>query len=129
MAEIAAANGQANARGIALVYGMMANGGKMAGVNFISTDGIATACQLEKEDGIDLVTGVPMRRARGFMLGVDGAYGPNEKAFGHAGAGGSLGFADPENNIAFGYAMNQMQADPNATPRSRLLVDALYHCL
>jgi CubicO group peptidase (beta-lactamase class C family) len=129
MAEIAAANGQANARGIALVYGMMANGGKMAGVNFISTDGIATACQLEKEDGIDLVTGVPMRRARGFMLGVDGAYGPSEKAFGHAGAGGSLGFADPENNIAFGYAMNQMQADPNATPRSRLLVDALYQCL
>jgi CubicO group peptidase (beta-lactamase class C family) len=129
MAEVAAANGQANARGIATVYGIMANGGKMNGINFISSAGIANGCLLEKEDGIDLVTGVPMRRARGFMLGLDGAYGPNDKAFGHAGAGGSLGFADPDKNIAFGYAMNQMQSDPNATPRSRLLVDAVYQCL
>lgn len=129
MAEIAAANGQANARGIATVYGIMANGGTMNGINFISADGISNSCKLEKEDGIDLVTGVAMRRARGFMLGIDGAYGPSDKSFGHAGAGGSLGFADPDNNIAFGYAMNQMQPDPNATPRSRLLVDALYQCL
>ncbi|MEH6910531.1 MAG: serine hydrolase domain-containing protein [Oceanicoccus sp.] len=129
MAEVAAANGQANARGIATVYGIMANGGEMNGINFISSAGIANGCKLEKEDGIDLVTGGPMRRARGFMLGIDGAYGPNDKAFGHAGAGGSLGFADPDKNIAFGYAMNQMQSDPNATPRSRLLVDALYQCL
>ena len=31
------------------------------------------------------------------------------KAFGHAGAGGSLGFADPENGIGFGYVMSKMQ--------------------
>lgn len=128
-AEIAAANGQANARGIATVYGIMANGGKMNGISFISPEGVAIGSKLEKEDGVDLVTGVQMRRARGFMLGVDGAYGPNSNAVGHAGAGGSLGFADSEKNIAFGYAMNQMQSDPNATPRSRLLVDALYQCL
>ncbi len=128
-AEIAAANGQANARGIASVYGIMANGGRMNGIDFISPEGIARGTKLEKEDGVDLVTGGPMRRARGFMLGIDGSYGPNEKAFGHAGAGGSLGFADAEKRLSFGYAMNQMQSDPDATPRSRLLVDALYACL
>jgi CubicO group peptidase (beta-lactamase class C family) len=128
-AEIAAANGQASAQGIARVYGIMANGGVVNGRQFISPQGIARGTRLEKEDGIDLVTGSVMRRARGFMLGVDGAYGPNSQAFGHAGAGGSLGFADGDNAIAFGYAMNQMQSDPLATPRSRLLVDALYSCL
>jgi len=128
-AEIAAANGQASAQGIARVYGIMANGGVVNGRSYISTQGIALGTKLEKEDGIDLVTGTQMRRARGFMMGVDGAYGPNSAAVGHAGAGGSLGFADGDEAIAFGYAMNQMQSDPQATPRSRLLVDALYRCL
>lgn len=129
MAEIAAANGQANARGIATVYGIMANGGRMNGLDFISPEGIVKSTKVEKEDGIDLVTGGPMRRARGFMLGIDGSYGPNRNAVGHAGAGGSLGFADTDKKISFGYAMNQMQSDPGSTPRSRLLVDALYACL
>ncbi|MFT5691687.1 MAG: CubicO group peptidase (beta-lactamase class C family) [Oceanicoccus sp.] len=129
MAEIAAANGQANARGIATVYAIMANGGSMNGIDFISPEGIVKATKLEKEDGIDLVTGKPMRRARGFVLGIDGSYGPNKNAFGHAGVGGSLGFADADKKISFGYAMNQMQSDPGSTPRSRLLVDALYASL
>jgi CubicO group peptidase (beta-lactamase class C family) len=29
-------------------------------------------------------------------------------SFGHPGAGGSVGFADPENGIGFGYVMNRM---------------------
>ena len=48
--------------------------------------------------------------------------------FGHFGAGGSLGFADPENTIAFGYVMNQM--GPRwQNPRTRALVDAVYESL
>jgi CubicO group peptidase (beta-lactamase class C family) len=70
-----------------------------------------------------------MRRARGFMLNTDGGYGPNDTSLGHGGAGGSLGFADRGAKVGFGYAMNQMQADPNVVPRSRQLVDALYACL
>jgi CubicO group peptidase (beta-lactamase class C family) len=34
---------------------------------------------------------------------------PSERAFGHAGAGGSIGAADPDSKVGFGYAMNQMQ--------------------
>jgi CubicO group peptidase (beta-lactamase class C family) len=128
-AEIAAANGQGNARGIATVYGAMANGGELNGVRIISPEAIAEATKQEVDDRIDLVTGYAMRRARGFMLNTDGGYGPSMAAFGHAGAGGSTGFADPENNVAVGYAMNQMQADPDAVPRSKLLIDATYKCL
>jgi CubicO group peptidase (beta-lactamase class C family) len=48
--------------------------------------------------------------------------------FGHFGAGGSLGFADPENGVAFGYVMNQMSPRWQS-PRTRALVDAVYACL
>jgi CubicO group peptidase (beta-lactamase class C family) len=73
--------------------------------------------------------GRPRRFARGFALNIEGMYGPNPKAFGHSGAGGSMGFADPETNIAFGYAMNQMQVNEEDVPRAELLVKATYGCL
>ena len=48
------------------------------------------------------------------------------RAFGHAGAGGSLGFADPETGIAFGYVMNRMQQNLSGDPRTLGLTDACY---
>jgi CubicO group peptidase (beta-lactamase class C family) len=129
-AEIAAANGQANARGIARIYGMLANGGEIDGIRIISRKGIETAL-IEEVDGSqpNLVTGRNMRFARGFSLNSDEAYGKNPDAFGHAGAGGSLGFADPEANIGFGYVMNQMQVNPEDDSRSKRIADAFYDCL
>ena len=128
-AEIAAANGQANARGIARIYAAMANGGEIDGVRIISQEGIETAVRQEVGDQNDLVIGMPMRRARGFILNSAEGYGPSSRAFGHSGAGGSTGFADPDANIGIGYAMNQMQSNPAAVPRSKLLLDATYACL
>ena len=128
-AEIAAANGQANARGIARAYASMACGGEWNGVRIISEAGIESVTRLEVGDEIDLVIGRPMRRSRGFVLNTAGGYGPCEKSFGHAGAGGSVGFADPDHHVAFGYAMNQMEPDASAKPRSEILVDAVYRCL
>jgi CubicO group peptidase (beta-lactamase class C family) len=63
------------------------------------------------------------------MLNTGAEFGPNPASFGHTGAGGSIGFADPAKHLAMGYAMNQMQADANATPRATLLINALYRCL
>ncbi|MDZ7685106.1 MAG: serine hydrolase [Gammaproteobacteria bacterium] len=128
MAEIAAANAQANARGIAAVYAALANGGEHGGARIMSADAIREVTKIEVDMQKDLVTDRPMRRARGFMLNTEGAYGPNPNAFGHAGAGGSVGFADPDNHVAIGYAMNQMQADLEASPRSMILTRAIYDC-
>jgi CubicO group peptidase (beta-lactamase class C family) len=50
-------------------------------------------------------------------------------AFGHAGAGGSLGFADPEAGVGFGYVMNQMQLGLEEDLRAPALVRALYSAL
>lgn len=129
-AELAAANGQSNARGIARVYGMMANGGELDGNRIISQKGIEVATREEVDDSQNnLVTGRSLRFARGFALNTESHYGPNRKAFGHAGAGGSLGFANLEAGIGFGYAMNQMQVNPDDELRSGILINALYDCL
>jgi CubicO group peptidase (beta-lactamase class C family) len=34
-------------------------------------------------------------------------FGPNPRAFGHWGSGGSVGFADLDGRVGFGYVMNQ----------------------
>ena len=129
-AEIAAANGQANARGIARIYGMLANGGEIDGIRILSKAAIAAAT-IEEVDASqpNMVMGRPIRFARGFSLNFEEMYGRNPNAFGHAGAGGSLGFADPEANIGFGYVMNQMQVNLDDVSRSKLLADAVYDCL
>ena len=128
-AEIAAANGQANARGIARIYGALASGGEIDGIRVISRQGIETAAREEVSNQRDLVTGRPTRRARGFILNTERGYGPNDCAFGHGGAGGSIGFADPEANLGLGYAMNQMQINLEDDPRAGRLVEAAYDCL
>jgi CubicO group peptidase (beta-lactamase class C family) len=50
-----------------------------------------------------------------------------EGSFGHAGAGGSLGFADPSRHLAFGYVMNRMALFDHS--RAHALVDAVYASL
>ena len=53
-------------------------------------------------------------------------FGPSISAFGHPGAGGSLAFADPENQIGFAYVMNQMEIGVLPKSRAIALVHALY---
>ena len=79
----------------------------------------------EQVYGQDLVLHRPSRFGLGFQLTQpERPIGPGQATFGHFGAGGSLGFADPENEIAFGYVMNQM--GPRwQNPRTRALVDAV----
>ena len=56
-----------------------------------------------------------------------GDLGPG--SYGHPGAGGSLGFADPEAGIAFGYCMNQMAMSIAGDPRNVALIEAVRACL
>ena len=52
-----------------------------------------------------------------------------EGSFGHGGAGGSYGFADPENNLAVGYVMNKMAMEFVGDARSHGLVKAVYEAI
>jgi CubicO group peptidase (beta-lactamase class C family) len=53
----------------------------------------------------------------------------SETAFGHVGAGGSIGFADPECRMSFGYSMNRMGLGILLNDRGQSLVDAAYRAL
>jgi CubicO group peptidase (beta-lactamase class C family) len=55
--------------------------------------------------------------------------GPNKRSFGHFGAGGSLGFADPGEALAFACTPNQSEGPRWKNPRNRRLIEALYSCL
>jgi len=70
------------------------------------------------------------RWGMGFQLNQPVApIGPNARTFGHTGAGGSIGFADPDARVGFGYTMNQMGSDPLIDGRASALFDAMYAAL
>lgn len=129
--EQPSANGHTNARALAAIYGALAAGGVWRGRRLARADTVRRMAE-ERTLGEDAILRMPVRRSAGFMLPVPGtgdARGPN--AFGHAGMGGSLGFADPDAGIGFGYAMNQLWASTldGDDPRADRLVRAVYASL
>lgn len=124
-AEIAAANGQANARGIARIYAAVLDPGRSP----IGPETLAALVEERVGEENDLVLGRPIRRGAGVILNTHNMYGPSAAAWGHSGAGGSIGFADPAQAVAFGYAMNQMQNNIDDDTRGGRLLRALYGCL
>jgi CubicO group peptidase (beta-lactamase class C family) len=87
---------------------------------------MATAEQVYAED---VVLERPTRFGLGFQLTMpERPLGPSPRAFGHFGAGGSLGFADPDARVAFGYAMNRGRAGWQHR-HVRHLIDLVYAAL
>jgi CubicO group peptidase (beta-lactamase class C family) len=128
-AEIPAANGHTNGRALARLYGALARGGELDGVRVMESREIP-ACHIEQSRGPDAVLLIPTRFSSGFMLSQQNEeMGPNASAFGHPGAGGSLGFADPEAKLGFGYAMNRMGGGILLDPRAKSLIAAAYESL
>ncbi|HEY7206041.1 MAG TPA: serine hydrolase domain-containing protein [Methylomirabilota bacterium] len=132
-AEIPAANGHTSARGVARVYGALARGGEIDSVRLLSPATIDRAIE-QQSKGRDEVLTLPTRFATGFMLGMPGGIfdcGPGRRTFGHPGRGGSIGFADPDARVGFGYVTNQYLTDTLHHPDRRVssLVDAVYEAL
>jgi len=130
-AEIPAGNGHTTARALARVYGALARGGALDGISLLRRTTIEAAV-VEQSSGLDAVLSFPTRFGLGFMLPTpERPFGPNPRAFGHAGRGGSIGFADAEGGIGFGYVMNQYQTGTLRNPDLRwpTLVEAVYASL
>jgi CubicO group peptidase (beta-lactamase class C family) len=130
-AEIPGANGHGNARALARVYGALSRGGEVDGVHVLSPAGIAR-CHQEQSSGPDQVLQITTRFGLGFMLSQkerEARFGPNPRAFGHPGAGGSVGFADPDTKIGFGYVMNRMGPHILLDPRAVELIEATYRSI
>lgn len=132
--EYGAGGGVANARGIAGMFNPLANGGG----KLLDQLAIERMSQVSVASGEDATLLLPSRFSPGFMLSMDNRYRPagllesiilGKHAFGHAGAGGSVGFADTECHLGFGYSMNKMGAGILLNERGQSLVDATYRCL
>jgi CubicO group peptidase (beta-lactamase class C family) len=124
---IPSTSGHGTARAVADLYAGMIGSGVALPVT-PSDDVLAEATRGEV-DGNDVVLQRPSRFGIGFQLpSPTRPLGPSPTAFGHYGYGGSLGFADPTNELAFGYLMNR-PGDRWQTPRTQNLIDAVYACL
>ncbi|MFJ3897219.1 serine hydrolase domain-containing protein [Streptomyces sp. NPDC090083] len=132
-AEIPAANGHGTARAVAALYGVLAGRGSYDGHRVLSPE---AAERVREGQGSchDLVLGAGLGHETEIGLGLwlsgpHGSYGPNPRAFGHDGFGGSFGLADPEAGVSIGYVMNRMGPHIADDPRKTALVDAVYGAL
>lgn len=102
--EIPSANGVATARGLARMYGAIANGGTIDRTHFLSPE-VVSQLTGRRSFQLDHSVFVPM----GFHLGYHTLPAPKSLAgFGHAGLGGSVGWADPATGIGIGFVHNRL---------------------
>ncbi len=137
-AEIPAAGGISNARGMAGIYAPLACGGSLGDVDLVNKDTLARMGAVSSASLLDKTLLSPVRFAEGFIKSNDNRKGkPNnqdsllisEDAFGFSGFGGSFGMADPVAKMSFGYCMNKMGPGTALNPRGQSLVDATYRAL
>ena len=128
LAELPSTNGHGNARSVARIYAALAKGGALDGVRILS-EAVLRQAVTEPSRGHDLVTLHPARFGLGFQLTQpERPICRGAKTFGHFGAGCSLGFCDPDVDLAFGYVTNDM--GPRwQNPRNRALMEAVYASL
>lgn len=125
-AEIPSSNGIGTAHALARHYAALI--GEVDGARILAPGTLAAACAAQSE-GADLVFGIRTRCGLGFALPPSLGVPSGPLSFGHPGAGGSLGFADPAARVAFGYTPNQMGGVAPGDIRAVRLVEALYRCL
>jgi CubicO group peptidase (beta-lactamase class C family) len=137
-AEVGGAGGISNARGLAGMYAPFACGGTLRGKSFVDGATLARMGEVAVATQEDATLLIPSRFALGFMKSMDNRRRPrgdrdsailSSAAFGHVGAGGSIGFADPREELSFGYSMNQMGKGILLNERGQSLVDAAYRAL
>ncbi|OBJ56506.1 serine hydrolase domain-containing protein [Mycobacterium sp. 1423905.2] len=102
--EIPSVNAVVTARGLARMYGALANGGRAGDTQLVSKDlarGLLGKLSLRP----DLNMVVPMS----FHLGYHGSPVPGLlRGYGHAGLGGTIGWADPASRSAFAFVHNRL---------------------
>ncbi|MGW3316257.1 serine hydrolase domain-containing protein [Streptomyces fungicidicus] len=121
-AALPAANGIATADGLARFYASLI--GPVDGFRLLDPATVEAA-RAEESAGPDRVLVVGTRFGLGYMLHGSASPFLAPGSFGHPGRGGSLGFADPESGIAFGYVTNGFRRTVTADPRAQALIRAV----
>lgn len=128
--EMPSGFGRGNARAVAKLFSILATGGSLNGRVLLSPATIRQMTALAWDDLCGL-TDRRYRYAMGLFLNTPGLIpmGLNPDAFGHAGAGGAIGFADPERRLAFSYCTSFMCEGAGVGSRCEALINAAFACL
>ncbi|MHB9798775.1 serine hydrolase domain-containing protein [Pseudomonas sp. MT3] len=121
-----AANGHGNARSLAGFYSGLLQGRLL-------DDALLAELTREHAVGEDRTLLTCTRFGLGCMLDqpsvANATYGLGPRVFGHPGAGGSIGFADPERGLAFGFVTNTLGPYVLMDPRAQRLARIAGECL
>lgn len=125
-AVIPSGSGHSNARSVARIFAVLAEGGEIDGVRLLSRS-IVDEARTAQWDGTCGLTDRNYRYGLGFFIHKPPLmpFGSNPRAFGHFGAGGAVGFADTEARLAFSYSPNFMCSGEGLGDRCEALIAAL----
>ena len=127
-AEIPAAGGTGNARSVAEIHVLLANGGIAKGKRLLSEAGCRKALELQVE-GQDMILGVPARFGLGFGLPGGAVPLPNPNSMFWGGYGGSLVIIDMDARTTFAYVMNKMASTTQGDVRAFGLAMGMWQAL
>jgi CubicO group peptidase (beta-lactamase class C family) len=123
-AEVPAAAGVSDARSIARMYAACV--GEVDGIRLLTPERVKTATVQQTEGPNTVLMGLDIQFGLGFFLPSTIVQLGGPHSFGHFGAGGSVGWADPDAEFGFGYVMSKMEMGLAGDQRSTRLVNACY---
>ena len=106
-------------------------GNTKSGETVWKEDTINKATTVLNHSMVDPLTGAPANRALGVVVSGDKkrsirgfGHDNSEKAFGHTGAGGQIGWVDPETGISIGYCTNGHDRNPLRQARRSISISS-----
>jgi CubicO group peptidase (beta-lactamase class C family) len=128
--ELPASNGIGVVRDIARLYGIFATGGTELGIKPETLNSIKQPATEPEMGRFDEVLQTESRFSLGYLKPFpELQFGTSDNAFGTPGAGGSFGYADPDTQTGFVYAMNKSGFYLFADPREKSISDAVFECI
>jgi CubicO group peptidase (beta-lactamase class C family) len=126
-ADLGAANGHSNARGVAAILRVIAGDGVFAAGRLLESSTVDLIFQ-RQTDGVDLVNGLDLRWGIGFALPKASTlpWIPDGEIAFWGGWGGSMAIADRDRGLTISYVMNQMGSEILGSARAESYVRAVY---
>lgn len=128
--EDGGAGGMASAAALAAIYNVFATGGEGYGISAEVMDQLVRGVTPPRCGLVDQVLHDPVRYSYGFEKPFPGwQFSRTDAAFGTFALGGSLAFADPQDQVAYAWITNQLGTYQWDDPREKDVRDAFYRCL
>jgi CubicO group peptidase (beta-lactamase class C family) len=123
--EVPSGGGVGTARAIARAYGVFASDGRQLGLSAETIEALKASAIPSRHGFFDECFRAPARFSLAFMKPSDTFQFGEASAFGAPGAGGSMGYADPQSGIGYGYVTNRMGTHLQGDPRDLALRAAM----